>query len=161
MRVRPRPPQPELIPPPAGIPASTSAPTDASATVLVVDDDPAVRATLTRVLRVLGFAVLAADGPPTALALADGHADPICLLVTDLDTPDGTGADLARAFGATRPGTPVLFVSGRPAPRNLSDAVVGRPAAFLAKPFTLDGLRAAVVELLGPPGSGVRRRAAQ
>ena len=122
-----------------------------TSTVLVAEDDAAVRVLLLRVLRLVGYTVLAAIDGQEALALATAYAGPIHLLVTDLDMPGLTGGALAQALGDLRPDLPVLFISGRPAPRALADAVVGRPAAFLAKPFTLEQLTAAVTELAGPP----------
>jgi two-component system, cell cycle sensor histidine kinase and response regulator CckA len=119
-------------------------------TVLVAEDDPVVRATLVRALEHIGFAVLSAADGHEALAAAAAFAEPLRLLVTDVDLPGLTGGELARVLGAARPETPVLFVSGRPAPRDLSEAVVGRPSAFLAKPLTFDRLRDAVAELAGP-----------
>jgi two-component system, cell cycle sensor histidine kinase and response regulator CckA len=109
-----------------------------------------VRATLARALEHFGYAVLSARDGREALAAAAAFDEPLRLLVTDVDMPGMTGGELARALGAVRPETPVLFVSGRPAPRDLSEAVVGRPSAYLAKPFTLDRLREAVTELAGP-----------
>jgi CheY-like chemotaxis protein len=131
---------------------------DAQAAALVVDDDAAVRAILVRMLRLLGYPVLSAAGGPEALEAAARHPGPLRLVVTDLDMPGMTGSEVARALAAVRPDTPVLFVSGRPAPRELSEAVVGRPAAFLAKPFTLDGLRSAVADLVGLPAVAAGRR---
>ncbi len=127
--------------------------------MLVVDDERALLALLTRFLERLGCAVLAAASGPEALALAERHEGPLWLVVTDVDLPGMSGGELARALGARHPDTPVLFISGRPAPRGLSDAVAGRPAAFLAKPFALGELRAAVVSLAGdPPGPGNAQR---
>jgi two-component system, cell cycle sensor histidine kinase and response regulator CckA len=118
-------------------------------TVLVADDDADVRATLVRALRLLGYTVLAAADGREALALATDHGGPIHLLVTDIEMPGLTGGELARALGAVQPGLPVLFLSGRPAPRDLAEMVVGRPAAFLAKPFTLEQVAAAATALVG------------
>lgn len=154
-------PVPTLILPP-GEPLTSPAPGARALGVppatLVVDDDAAVRAMLVQMLHLLGYVVLASAGGHEALEAAARHARPLQLVVTDLDMPGMAGGELARALGAVRPATPVLFVSGRPAPRALADAVVGRRAAFLAKPFTLDGLRAAVADLVGPPGAAAPAR---
>ncbi len=127
--------------------------------MLVVDDERALLALLTRYLERLGCAVLAAASGPEALALAERHAGRLWLVVTDVDLPGMSGGELARALGGRHPDTPVLFISGRPAPRGLSDAVAGRPAAFLAKPFALDELQAAVAALAGERPAPVRDRA--
>lgn len=117
---------------------------------LLAEDDPDVRTTLAQGLGHCGFTVLVATDGHEALTLADTDAGPIHLLVTDVDLPGLTGGELARALGAARPEMRVLFVSGRPAPRDLGDAVVGRLAAFLREPFTFDRLRVAVTELTSP-----------
>jgi CheY-like chemotaxis protein len=125
--------------------------------VLLADDEPALRTLLTRFLERLGYTVLAEASGAEALARAERHPGRLWLVITDVDMPGMSGAELARALGVPHPDTPVLFISGRPAPRDLSDAVVGRPAAFLAKPFALAELRAAMTALAGDPrGSETR-----
>ena len=125
-------------------------------TVLLAESEPNLRPLLARWLGSLGFAVLAAADGREALALASTSAGPIHLLVTDVEMPGLTGGDLVRGLGVERAETAVLFVSERPPSRAVADAVVGRTAAFLAKPFTLEALRAAVVDLVGavPAASG-------
>jgi CheY-like chemotaxis protein len=78
-------------------------------------------------------------------------------VITDIDMPGMSGPELARALTDRHPDTPVLFISGRPAPEGLADAAAGRPAAFLAKPFALSELRAAIAALAGDPGPGADR----
>ena len=116
-------------------------------TVLVVDDDPAIRAVLTRLLPHLGYRALAAGDGRDALEVAARHVGPIDLLLTDLEMPRLGGRELARAFGARYPEAAVLFISGGPPPPDLAESVPGRPAAFLAKPFALDALRAVLAAL--------------
>ena len=96
---------------------------------------------LGRALGALGFSVLVAHDGHEALALADAHAGPIRLLVTDVEMPGLTGVELAHALGTTRPELPVLFVSGHVGPGALAEAVRDRPASYLAKPFSVDALR--------------------
>jgi two-component system, cell cycle sensor histidine kinase and response regulator CckA len=117
-------------------------------TVLVVDDEPVVRAMMVRTLRETGYTVLDAKDGPAALALARGHAGPIHLLVTDLAMPGVRGRELARAVAELQPGLRVLFVSGFPGDelerRGLLEA--GRP--FLSKPFAPELLAAQVRQML-------------
>jgi CheY-like chemotaxis protein len=129
-------------PAPSGLSVATSIPT-----VLVADGDPADRATISRTLHLLGHAAVAAADGAEALALADRHATSLALLVAEVATPGLTGADLARALDILRPRVPVLFISGERARRDLGDVVVGRPAAFLAKPLSTEELRRVIAEL--------------
>jgi CheY-like chemotaxis protein len=135
--------------------AEPPAPPNGSAppTVLVADDDPAIRAALTRLLPRLGYRVLAAADGRDALDVAARHAGPIHLLLTDLEMPRLHGRELARAFGARYPAAAVLFISAGPPPPDLAAAVAGRPAAFLSKPFALDALHALLTELTAPGAS--------
>jgi len=107
-----------------------------SETLLVVDDDAAVRSFLTRLLERNGYRVLAAEHPVAALTLVETFPDPIDLVITDVVMPGGNGPELVRALAAKRPGLPALYISG------YADAVLTRhgtsPKAshFLQKPFS-------------------------
>jgi len=119
-------------------------------TVLVVEDDPAVRTLATRVLETRGFQVLAAGSAGEASAVARSHSGPIGLVVTDMVLPDGSGTDAYRSVCAQRPSVPVLYMSGYTDDdifrRGLSDA----SASFLQKPFSAVDLHQAVEEALAP-----------
>jgi two-component system, cell cycle sensor histidine kinase and response regulator CckA len=123
-------------------------------TILVVDDEPVVRAMMIRSLREAGYTVLEADGAPTALALARKHAGPIHAVVTDLAMPGMRGRELARTLVAGLPALRVLFVSGFAGDEveRLGLLEAGRP--FLSKPFAPELLVERVRELLvGSPVS--------
>jgi len=90
-------------------PASAAAP---PRTVLVVDDEPEVRTLVTEVLEGSGYEVVAAADGDSALALIDGRAEDIDLLVTDVVMPVMSGTDLAARITQRSPATRVLFVSG-------------------------------------------------
>jgi two-component system cell cycle sensor histidine kinase/response regulator CckA len=113
-----------------------------SRTVLVVEDDPMVRALLSRLLATEGFTILAAaDGEDALGVLHDnGH---VALVVTDIRMPNMDGLELARHLAARTPAPPLLFISG-------FALAVGEqlPGLFLAKPFKPDELVAAVRSLL-------------
>lgn len=81
------------------------------ATILVVDDDPEVRAYMTAVLENAGFAVVQAADGGMALELVRG-AQSIDLMLTDIRMPAIDGPELARRMARLRPGLRVLFVSG-------------------------------------------------
>jgi len=106
-------------------------------TVLLVDDDPDVRALLSEVLRIGGFAILEAPDGTTALRIAETTLQSIEILVTDINMPGINGLELARRVQALRPGTGVVYMSGAPA-----DVVAAWSLAtgtvFLRKPFGAD-----------------------
>ncbi|HET7225307.1 MAG TPA: ATP-binding protein [Candidatus Eisenbacteria bacterium] len=116
-------------------------------TVLLVEDEPAVRSLLRGVLSRAGYSVIAAADADEALAAAAAHAGEIDLLITDVVMAGMGGRELASKLGAERPGIRVLFVSGYHAEAiGLDDP----PAAdFLGKPFTPAALEAKVREILG------------
>jgi two-component system cell cycle sensor histidine kinase/response regulator CckA len=104
--------------------------------VLVVDDDPLVRAITVRALADAGFAVLEAMSAVDALAqLQDPDACEIHLLITDIVMPGMSGDDLGRLLHQTHPGLPVLYMSGysRPDFDFLSSEELER--CWISKPF--------------------------
>ena len=109
---------------------------EARRTILLVDDERAVRTFATRVLRRAGFRVITADGGDAALAAFDRYRDEIELLVTDVLMPGMTGAELADRIRGERASLPVLFVSGYPADIATGERLVPHGGALLAKPFT-------------------------
>jgi PAS domain S-box-containing protein len=129
-----------LLPAVAGAkaPALGPAPPPArgSETVLVAEDEDAVRRMSRMVLELEGYTVLDAGTGTEALRIAEGYSGPIHLLLTDVVMPDLGGRDLADAVRARRPEVKVLYMSGY-----TDDAVVRRGVseavdAFLQKPFT-------------------------
>lgn len=107
----------------------------AGATVLLVDDDPAVRRATRRLLERGGFVVLEADTPAQALALARAHVGPIDLLLTDVMMPGLNGNQLAFHLVEERPGVRVLFMSGFSEAEAVRRGVTGPGYAFLPKPY--------------------------
>lgn len=81
-------------------------------TILVVEDDAAVRAMVVDCLAHAGYQVLEAGGPREAVALACAHGESMRLMVTDLIMPDMNGAELATAIQAVHAHVKVLFISG-------------------------------------------------
>jgi DNA-binding response OmpR family regulator len=107
---------------------------DETATLLVVDDDEAIRWLVARSLRQIGYKVLEAEGPVEAMRLAAATRS-IHLLLTDFCMPEGNGLELARQFRTLHPNTPVLMVS---ASLDVFDSLAVHLDRFgvLAKPFT-------------------------
>lgn len=140
-------PRAEGTPDPAPSPPEQApAPAPPRGAVLLVDDEPALLRVAAFGLRQAGHEVVTAEDAEAALAaLQDGLAP--ALLVTDVAMPGRDGVALARAARALQPGLPVLLLSGYSAA-----SVAGAPERegfrFLAKPFTLEALRAAVEEAM-------------
>ena len=117
-------------------------------TILLVEDEDGVRAAGRRILAAQGYTVLEAFDGAEALTLAAGHAGVIDLLVTDVVMPRKTGPEVAAELLAQRPELKVLYVSGYADEAIVPLALAGADTAFVQKPFTHDGLAAAVRELL-------------
>jgi two-component system response regulator (stage 0 sporulation protein F) len=105
--------------------------------ILVVDDDAQVRATISRALSELGYAVSeAGDGPSALDIVRQGQID---LVVLDYVMPGMDGAEVAREIAGIDPDLPVIFSTGHAALRALRTAA-GDDVPVLHKPFTLDEL---------------------
>lgn len=119
--------------------------------ILVVDDDPALRQVLTRVLTFEGYAVEAVPTGYDALERCqqpERGAAPIDLLVLDLGLPDIDGLDVARRLRKSGLETPILVLTAR---GEVGDRVAGLDAGaddYLPKPFDLNELLARVRALL-------------
>ena len=100
------------------------------ATILVVDDDGAVREVTSAILRDLGYSVIEASSGAAALALLEQHPD-VDLMVIDFAMPGMNGAEVAQQARVSRPEIPILFVTGyadRAALTGISDTqIVGKP----------------------------------
>jgi PAS domain S-box-containing protein len=127
--------------------------------VAVVDDEPAVRALLVRVLGGAGYQVVAQASSAEEL-LANGGAEKAEVLVTDVALPGQSGVALARALLEKRPGLRVVLVSGfAPDPEAIGQ-LVAAGARFLAKPFSPPALLEAVGgPALAPPHAPTERAA--
>ena len=141
---------------PQGRPATSARVTVAmprgTETVLVVEDEPAVRAVTGRMLRGLGYEVLEATGPTQALAISGSHESPIDLLITDVVMPEMNGRALAERLQGQRPALAVLFMSGYSPDSVFRDGYLSEGAAYLRKPFTRDAFAASVRSVLDARG---------
>ncbi len=119
-----------------------------SETILLAEDEPAVRQLAMRVLSRLGFQVIAASSGEEAIALSSAHPGRVDLLLTDLVMPGVNGRVTAERLQAQRPGLRVLLMSGySEETAKLGDFDGGR-ATLLSKPFTPDLLARRVREVL-------------
>jgi CheY-like chemotaxis protein len=117
-------------------------------TVLLVEDEQAVRAVAASMLRRQGYVVLEAPGPRQALDLAAHHAGQIDLLLTDVVMPDMNGREVANRLTALRPTLRVLYVSGYTDDAIARHGVLDAGTSFLQKPFTPTSLARKVREVL-------------
>jgi two-component system cell cycle sensor histidine kinase/response regulator CckA len=117
-------------------------------TVLVVEDDDAVRSLTCLVLRQGGYTVLEASGPPEAHRLAERHEGPIHLLLTDVVMPGGGGRQLAADLLARHPEMKVLYLSGYTDDAMVRHGILEEEVHFLQKPFSPEALVLKVREVL-------------
>jgi len=129
---------------PAESPEPAGAVTGGSETILVAEDEPAIRNLLLGSLRDLGYDVLAADQGNRIQRLAEAHAGRIDLLVTDVVMPEVSGPELAERVNRAHPETKVLFVSGYAPDVVVQHGAVKPGVNLLNKPFTPKGLAEAV-----------------
>lgn len=121
-------------------------------TVLLVEDDLGVQAVATHALRSAGYHVIPVSDIPQALQAAEQQTAGIDLILTDINLPSGNGMALAAQLVATRPNTPVLYMSGMAGDAIQSVQHEGAPeGTFLAKPFSPKALVALVQEMLPAP----------
>jgi signal transduction histidine kinase/ActR/RegA family two-component response regulator len=111
-----------------------------SETVLLVEDEPAVRQSAREFLTMSGYTVLEANHGEEGLAVARSHSGPIHLLITDVIMPHTGGSKLAEQLLAERPGIKVLFVSGYAEKTVLRQGPIDLSNNFLQKPFSLRSL---------------------
>lgn len=116
-------------------------------TILLVEDEPAVRGLVHEALRLHGYTVLVARHGIEALLTGTKHMGPIHLLLTDVVMPQMSGPEVAEKLTAVRPEIKVLYMSGYPDHPVFSQGVK-RETAFLQKPFTPNVLTQRVREVL-------------
>jgi CheY-like chemotaxis protein len=119
-----------------------------SETILLAEDEPAVRGFARRTLEAYGYTVLEAAGGAEALTIAASHSGPIALLLTDVVMPGLQGHQLAAQLTAARPELRVLYVSGFTDNSVIHHGVSEHGVAFLPKPFSSEALGQAVRAVL-------------
>jgi PAS domain S-box-containing protein len=117
-------------------------------TILLAEDEAAVRNLARRVLEKHGYTLLVAATGRDGVQVATQHAGPIDLLVTDVVMPEMGGRELAQRLTALQPGLKVLYLSGYTDDAIVHRGVLETGIAFLQKPFTADVLARKIREVL-------------
>ncbi len=128
--------------------AAPTAPAEGTETVLLVEDEEAVRQLARRTLQSQGYNVLEAGDGVAALTVCQRHLRSIDLVVTDVVMPELGGVDLVQRLRTVRPQLKVLYMSGYTDSTVLRHGIVESEANYLQKPFTPDLLTRKVRELL-------------
>ncbi len=117
---------------------------DRGRTVLVVDDEPALRDIAQRTLEAHGYIVMTADTGVEAIEIARAHPGRIDVLLTDVIMPGMVGQEVAASVKAIRPGIGVVFMSGYASMELASNGLLDTRTLLLEKPFTEEELLAVV-----------------
>jgi CheY-like chemotaxis protein len=128
-------------------------------TILLVEDEPAVRRLISQMLLLTGYTVLEAANGPEAIVLIAQCRDRVDLLLTDIVMPSMSGGELAERLSQDYPYMRVLFTSGY-MDDSVVNEVVTRGAQFLPKPFSPEALVRKVREVLDRPWRGLSYRKA-
>jgi PAS domain S-box-containing protein len=118
--------------PPTGVPESVGG----RETLLLVEDDAAIRQATRKILVRLGYKVLEADGPAAALQTGRVYVGPIDLVLTDVVMPGSNGRAVAEELRALRPKLRILFMSGHTDDVEIREGTLGPRSAFVQKPFS-------------------------
>ena len=116
--------------------------------LLIVDDDPSVLQVASKVLNRGGYEILEAGGGAEALALAEQNEGKISLLLTDVVMPGMGGRELSETFRARYPSVRILFMSAYTEDEVILQGVRVAEVDFIPKPFTVQGLRDKVRQVL-------------
>ncbi len=119
-----------------------------SETILVAEDEPAVRNLVCHTLEMRGYSVLEAQDGMEAAAIGNQHPDPIHLLLTDVVMPHMSGPEVTERLAQRRPELKVLYMSAYTDDEILRHGVVASNVNFIQKPFTADALASKVRRIL-------------
>jgi signal transduction histidine kinase len=138
------------VPPPPRLPAGRGH----GEVILLVEDEPSVHALAIRLLEDLGYSVVSATDGPSALARA-ASLERIDVLLTDVMLPGGmSGRQVAEAITVSRPGLPIVYMSGYPEDILTHRAQVGPDPRLVTKPFDQEQLAEAVRSALTGASAG-------
>jgi PAS domain S-box-containing protein len=136
---------------PAELPREAALLPRGSETILLVEDEAALRGVVSEMLESLGYTVLGATNGTEALAIAERREQPLHLLITDVVLPGIGGRELGELIAAARPGIKILYVSGYTDDAVVRYGVKAGEMSFLQKPFAAGMLARKVREVLDPP----------
>jgi CheY-like chemotaxis protein len=148
----PREPAKLAVPTHAAVETSTKL-TIGTGTILVAEDEAALRQVVQRILRTAGYTVLTAANGEEALVASAGHAGKIRLLLTDVVMPKMGGRELAERLATSRPGMITVFMSGYAGNALHAEGGLAEGTHFISKPFTASELTQKIREILD--GSGL------
>ena len=126
-------------------------------TILLVEDEEAVRSMVSKILQNKGYTVLEASHGNDAIEVCDKFEGSIHLMVTDVIMPQMSGRELAERLAPMRPEMRVLYMSGYPDNTIVQHGVLEPGTAFLQKPFTISALEIKVREILDSGRTGGRQ----
>jgi two-component system, cell cycle sensor histidine kinase and response regulator CckA len=132
------------------VPVAASAPRGLGETVVLAEDEDALRVLLGRVLAGSGYQVITGRNGVEALEAARASGGRVDLLLADLVMPRMTGAELAAALQGEQPGMKVLFMTGHTDDTSLVGRLGESSVELIQKPFTNESLLGVVRRLLGP-----------
>jgi two-component system, cell cycle sensor histidine kinase and response regulator CckA len=138
----------EETPKQADIPVPPAHEFGGNETILLTEDDAAVRELVRRMLQLNGYTVLEAHNTQEALALCRDYVGTIALMLSDVVMPQMSGPDLAQQLKALRPQMKILFMSGYADNHLLANANHTRAMPLLEKPFTPETLTRRLREVL-------------
>lgn len=127
-------------------------PSTAASSLLIVDDEPNIRSSLSRSLEMEGYRCVAAEDVASAHAMLD--VETIDLVLLDVKLPDGNGLDVLRWISAKRPGLPVVMMSGHGTVEMALDAVRSGAHDFVEKPLSVEKLLVTIGNALRFAGQG-------
>ena len=119
------------------------------ATILIVEDEPGIRALMRKILRREKYEVLEAGSAEEAITVVSSHAGRIDLLLSDMMLPGISGRELAERLTRDRAQLRVVYISGFTSDEEVRAGAVPPGAQFLQKPFTLTTLMSSVRKALG------------
>jgi PAS domain S-box-containing protein len=117
-------------------------------TILLVEDEVAVKNLAKLMLERLGYTVIAATAPGEAIRLIESHTEEIHLMIVDVVMPEMTGRDLAKRLHSIRPDLKLLYMSGYTADVIAHQGILDNDVYFIQKPFSLKTLAAKVRKTL-------------
>ncbi len=137
--------------PPSG---NADTPPGGTETLLVAEDEEALREAICGYLRSLGYTIFAASSGDHALSLASEHLGHIHLLITDVVMPKMSGRELSNTLGSQRSDLKTIYLSGYTDDAVLRHGIHAMGTSFLQKPFSLGTLAWKVREILGGTQTG-------